>query len=380
MDLLRTRRPLAAVLTAAFVVLAAVPVALGGVAVAQQAPSSSASAPAPSGTAPAPAPAPSAKDDPSRDTWAVSPGGAENGGPSTRPNFTYDLAPGATIRDAATIWNYSDLQRTFKVYAQDAFTTAAGGVDLRTADQAPTDVGSWVAFDTPSITVPPRSGVTVPLTITVPADATPGDHSGGIVASLLTGAPETEGRDQVVMIDHRVGLRLYLRVTGALNPGVAIEDLQTDYDRSGPLASGDVVVTYTVRNTGNVRLRAGQVITVTGPFGWEAGRLEAGDLPELLPGAALRRSERLTGIAPAVRLTTEVTLTPFAVAGGSDDEGGAAPVAASTTVWALPWLVVVILVLLAGGIEAVRRVRGRRRPPAPPVTGEEREVAGVGSA
>lgn len=376
---LRRRRPLAAALRAAFVVLMPALALTAGPAAAQLVPGTGApSTSSPMGTAPAPAPA--AGSDPTRDTWAVSPGGAENGGPSTRPNFTYDLAPGATIRDAATIWNYSDLQRTFRIYAQDAFTTESGGVDLRTADQPPTDVGSWVAFDTPSITVPPRSGMTVPLTITVPSDATPGDHSGGVVASLLTGAPETAGRDQVVMIDHRVGLRLYLRVTGALTPALTIEDLQTVYDRSGPLGSGDVVVTYTVRNTGNVRLRARQLITVQGPFGWELGRLAAADLPELLPGGSLRRSERLTGIPPAVQLTTAVTLTPAEVAGRSEDAAGVAPVVASSTVWALPWLVAVALVVLAGGIEAVRRWRGLRPRPAPTAPGEDREVAGVGSA
>src|SRR5262245_27067586 len=58
---------------------------------------------------------------PSIQSWALAPSGADPGEPSSRPNLSYETAPGAEIQDSVTLWNYGNTQLTFRIYATDAF-------------------------------------------------------------------------------------------------------------------------------------------------------------------------------------------------------------------------------------------------------------------
>ncbi len=50
----------------------------------------------------------------------------------------------------------------------------------------PVDLGSWIHFAQPLVTIPAGKSVAVPFTVAIPATATPGDHAGGVVVSLTT--------------------------------------------------------------------------------------------------------------------------------------------------------------------------------------------------
>jgi len=294
---------------------------------------------------------------PGANTWSLSPTGKDPSQPSERTNFSHELAPGSSIDDSATVWNYSDQDRVFDVYVRDAFTTSAGGIDILTKEAPSKDIGLWVALSTQQVTVPAHRGVTVPFSITVPRTATPGDHDAGIVASIVTEGQSTAERR--VVVDHRVGVRLYVRVTGELRPALTIEDLHSTYDGgTAPTSKGTVEVSYTVRNTGNVRLRSHQQLEITGLFGWSLADEALEDLPELLPGASITRTEHVDHVTPAVRLQTSVTQTPFAPKAAGADAAGAQPVSASSSQWVVPWL---LLVVLGALFVAWRVVRRRRR-------------------
>jgi hypothetical protein len=317
----------------------------------------------PSTTLPTPAaPAPPLGNDPNENTWSLSPTGADKTNPSSRPNFSFEAAPGTTITDSATVWNYSAQPRTFDVYARDAFNTPQGGIDLLTKDKQSTDVGGWVHLANERVTVPAGAGYIIPFSLVVPENATPGDHDAGIVASIVTSGAQGDGKQ--VLVDHRVGVRLYLRVTGPVTPVLTVEDMHSEYHGSaGPLSKGSLDVTYTVHNTGNISLKAHQALTVHGLFGWTLADLTPADIPELLPNASVAITQHFDGISPAVRLTSEVTITPYLPPAEKQDVSGIEPITVSTTVWALPWgllalLAFVLLVLLA--VRVVRRLRRRR--------------------
>lgn len=120
--------------------------------------------------------------------------------------------------------NRSDTTIRPEVCASDALTTPSGGIDLLTADKKPSDVGSWFTTKSTTLTLKSQQSTTVPFTLTVPADATPGDHYGGVVTSLVT---ETQGK--TVRLDHRLGSRLYLRVNGPLTPALTVGGLHATY-------------------------------------------------------------------------------------------------------------------------------------------------------
>jgi hypothetical protein len=189
----------------------------------------------------------------------------------------------------------------------------------------------------------------------VPADAQPGDHSGAILASSRTSALDGDGRQ--ALLDRRVGSRIYLRVTGALNPALVVENLSTDYHGGLNPLSGDLDVSYTVRNAGNIRLGARQLVEVNDLFGPVESR--RGDLiQQLLPGGKIRVHEHFSGVAATVRVSADVTLTPVAVAGAD-----VAPQPKTTRTahsWAIPWSLLLLLAVLVGIIWSLRR-RARRR-------------------
>ncbi|WP_331770209.1 DUF916 domain-containing protein (plasmid) [Embleya sp. NBC_00888] len=307
-----------------------------------------------------PAPAPT--------TWSVQPSTEQ--GPDDRPFFRYALAPGARQIDYVAVTNAGDAPLTVDLYAQDAFTTAAGGFDLLAAGRPSADVGSWIRLKQTRITVPPRSRSDVPFELSVPDDASPGDHTGGVVASVAT--PGQDAAGSRVLVDRRVGTRVYLRVDGPLRPALGTGGLSARVRTSPDPFGGGLTVTYTVRNTGNVRLGARPELTVRGPWGVTTRHQRLDPLPELLPGAALTRTVRLDGVTQAFRLDVDLAVHPMPVPAGPAETG---PVAhARTEVRAVPWVVVgASALLLAVLVSLVVHRRRRRRRRARETTSHERE-------
>ncbi|MEU6605735.1 DUF916 domain-containing protein [Streptomyces shenzhenensis] len=292
-----------------------------------------------------------------RTTFGVQPSAAKK--PDTRPNFSYGATPGARVTDHLAVFNYGKKPLTLRVYAQDAFTTDDSGFDLFAAKHRPTDVGSWIEVGKSRVKVPARSRVIVPFTLSIPPKATPGDHVGGIVASLA--ATTTDKKGDRVAVDQRVGARVYLRVAGELTPRLAVEDLRTVYHgTTNPFGTGSATVTYTLRNTGNVRLAAHQTVRVRDGLGGTAKTAKLRDVPELLPGDAIHVSTSATGVRPAFRDTTTVTVDPEPVRG--DIKHRILPRVTRTAAFtAVPWALLALVLVLAAIVVLVLIRRRRRR-------------------
>ncbi|MFF5076462.1 WxL protein peptidoglycan domain-containing protein [Actinoplanes sp. NPDC000266] len=274
-------------------------------------------------------------------TWSVAPSGPK--GPNGRTALDYKLDPGATLTDHIAVTNHSRKPLTLRLYASDAFTTAGGGFDLLTAGATPKDTGSWIKLGRTTVTLPKSSRVVVPLTLTVPTNATPGDHAGGVVASM------TEGADGQFTVDHRVGTRVYLRVTGPLRPSQTITDVRLDARPSwNPFTLPDVTATFTIKNTGNVRLGAHPAAKASGPFGLGSTSATAPPIPEILPGGAIRTSIRLDAVPPLFR--DQILLST-------------ADARSRHTLWLIPWPQLALLALagtlLSGWLFTRRRRRAR---------------------
>ncbi|GAB2975983.1 WxL protein peptidoglycan domain-containing protein [Saccharothrix stipae] len=299
-------------------------------------------------------------------TFGVRPATAQ--APDTRSAFTYSATPGAVVRDHVAVSNVGNDPVTLRVYASDAFNTPEGGFDLLPAGREPVDVGKWSVVERGEVAVAPRSTVIVPFTLTVPADATPGDHTGGIVASLTTEATGADG--QRVAVEQRVGARVYLRVSGDLRPSLSIEDLTADYSGSF-FGRGDTTVGYVVRNTGNVRLGGEQEVRVETPWGTGVDAPGLADLPELLPGNTFRVTTTVPGVLPAGWLDALVHVEPVAPQGTE----ALAVVTADVTTAAVPWLLVVVLLLVLAYVVFRRVRRGRRRVSPEPLPEVEHVAA-----
>lgn len=297
--------------------------------------------------------APSAPSEDRKSTFGVQPAGPKE--PDARPHFSYGVTGGAGLRDQIAVWNYGDAPLTLSVYASDAVNTVDGGFDLLPAGRAPKDAGNWIKLAKDKVTVPPKGNVIVPFTVTVPREVTPGDHTAGIVASLAGGSQDAKGNQ--VKLDQRVGSRVYIRAAGTLTPRLEVTGVSASYEgAANPFGTGSATVTYTLSNTGNVRLGARQAVRVNSLLGTSvtAGGLK--DLGDLLPGASLTITAKAGGVAPMMRSSAVVSVQPVAARDGVDPK--LPSLTRSVSLWTVPWtLLAMVLVITGGGLWARRRRR-----------------------
>ncbi|MFE2171226.1 hypothetical protein ACFXB3_40110, partial [Streptomyces sp. NPDC059447] len=318
-------------------------------------------------TSPATAPATTPATAPGEDhkaTFGVQPATPKE--PDARANFSYGVTGGAGLRDQIAVWNYGDAPLDLAVYASDAVNTADGGFDLLPAGQAPKDAGSWIKMEKDKVTVPPKSNVIVPFTVTVPAGVTPGDHTAGIVAALAGGGQDAQGNK--VRLDQRVGSRVYIRAAGTLTPKLSVEDVTASYEGTySPFGKGSATITYTLRNTGNVRLGARQAVRINSPLGSSLTADGTKDLGDLLPGSSLKVTAKADGVAPLVRSSAVVSVQPVVARDGVDPK--LPSLTRSVSLWTVPWtLLALILLIIAGGLWIRRRrrlARSAAETPAP---------------
>jgi LPXTG-motif cell wall-anchored protein len=315
-------------------------------------------------------------------TWGVRPATAD--GPDSRTAFDFQAAPGTLIEDWIAVTNFSEQPASFRVYASDATTdydTAA--FTLIGAEQASTDLGAWTVVESgPSecpdtndqaeevcahdlgvrITLDGGETRVLPFAVTVPHDATPGDHSAGVVASFEQETAEDDGT--TVLLEQRVGARIYLRVDGPLEAGVNVAGVTASYDGTiNPFGRGAAIIGFDVTNTGNVRLSGLPAVRVTGPFGLDLGALDLEPVANLLPGGTGHVTARVPAIAPVFLLAAKVTVTPTAGDGSiAETELDVLPATGSAQAWAVPWSALVLIALISGGTWFVvwRRRRYRR--------------------
>jgi hypothetical protein len=288
--------------------------------------------------------------------WSVYPTSNPKPGETFRPFFLLDLRAGATTQDSVTVTNKTDKPATFNLYVADAYNTTEGGFALKPRHEPKTDMATWVNLPVAAFTLDAQHKVDIPFLITVPANATPGDHAAGIVAenTTPTSAPSNTGAVGVDVMN-AVGVRLYGRVPGTLNPSLSITNVSVRPANSlGSMfgAPEKMTLQYTVVNTGNTRLTStatAKVHPVLGP----SKTLGAHKLPELLPKGSATVKETVTGVLPLGRIAADIT---------ADAPGAHAQ--ASATGWAVPWLLLLVVAGI-GLIWYLRRRRGRALPPEP---------------
>lgn len=270
--------------------------------------------------------------------WSVRPTPVD--GQAERSNFTFSLRPNQRVEDSIRIRNFGRNPLRLEVYAADARTTDNGAVDLLPSGQPSKRVGTWVSVQRRSVELTPGELVDVAFTLTVPDNAESGDHTGGIVTALRS--PAAGGRE--VSVEQRLASLVQVRVDGPLRPAVAVTSLSADYKgTANPFGKGEVVVTWTATNTGNVRMGAQQAVRTSGPFGLDDERIFLDPMPELLPGDSFTTSARVPGVAPTIRSSVEVELRPLATRAGDEFGAEVAIAKRSTGTWSIPWVLLVLL-------------------------------------
>ncbi|GAA1981559.1 hypothetical protein GCM10009718_18280 [Isoptericola halotolerans] len=312
---------------------ALVAVALGGVAALVPAPAAVAATPSPEAD---------------QITWSVVP--ADASGPDGRSVIDVELDGGQSTLEHVAVTNHGEKAVTFAMSANDGYLTANGSFDMRPSGTPATDGGSWIAVPD-EVTVDGGDTAVVPVEIEVPTGATPGDHPAGVAASVVSSENQVD-------VEHRVGVRVDLRVPGEVVAALDVSQVRATFEPSwNPFEPGTLDVTLDVTNTGTVRLDATAEVEV------EAAAVDArAETPvgEMLAGGGRQVSTSLDRVWPVGPVSTTVTVVPRPAEG---DELAVAPDPVTTTVttWALPipQLLLALLVLTVVFLERDRRRRRR---------------------
>jgi hypothetical protein len=307
------------------------------------------------GSKPKPPPATTA-----RVTFGIQP--ATKGALDRRPSYRYSVTPGGTLRDEVGVRNLSLVPITVAVYATDAINVNNGGFGLLPRAQRPRDVGAWATVGgSGSVTVKPRSFVVLPLSLKVPRNAQPGDHTGGIIVSATSRSKNAKGTN--VVLDQRVGVRMFVRVSGPLRPALTVAPVSADYwGVLNPFGRGNTDISYRVTNTGNVNLGGRQRVSVQGLLGPDQPSVTISDAQLLLPGGSFDVTTSVPRTWPMVHERATVTIDPLIQKG--DLVAGLTPGSGSASFWAVPWSLLVLLLILVAVLFVRRRLRGTSRAPA----------------
>ncbi|MFF2050569.1 LPXTG cell wall anchor domain-containing protein [Leifsonia sp. NPDC058194] len=283
-------------------------------------------------------------------TWMVRPsdGTAEDG----RSWVEHELDPGASVDEHLLIRNLSKKPVTFTLTAADGYFTDTGRFNMLTSDRKSVDAGTWITIQ-PTVDVAPGADVVVPFTVTVPENATPGDHAAGVAASIRSGT------DDEVGVESRVGFRVMTRVAGELTPRVAAT-IGGSYDGSwNPFEAGSLKLPYTISNTGNTRLSVKPVISAHTLFGLVSVSVPGDTVVEIAPGETRTAAVTIPSLWPAFLYSVDVS-AKAAVAGASSAPVSVEPATATGTIPAVPWsqlIVIAIAVLLVWWLWRDRRRR-----------------------
>jgi hypothetical protein len=155
-----------------------------------------------------------------------------------------------------------------------------GQVQFEKANTLPNSASSWLIYSPAETTVAPRNLHAIRVTITVPKDASPGDH---LSALIIEQRPDnlkfTEDRRQMV-IRYRMAAVFYIKVPQLRRQG-SLESLRAE------AKEGQVIVTPFLKNAGNSVIRPLTSLRVTDSFGLSVVEVPQRESLPLLGGSEL---------------------------------------------------------------------------------------------
>ena len=216
--------------------------------------------------------------------FGIRPAPASEDDPTSLGYFTHYLEPGDELVDEALVINEGDLPVRLQIYVAEAMTAINGGTAFGHRNEISSGVTGWVSLDVGEVSLQPGETQIVPFTISVPADASPGDHIIGLVAEASPTANETgtgataEEPQFAVQVVNRVGVAVVIDVAGDRIAELAITDL-----RMREQQDEGAVFEVAVHNQGNVMLRGEGSLVIADLEGTELGSIPL-HMDTVLPG------------------------------------------------------------------------------------------------
>jgi len=291
---------------------------------------------------------------------------AQESGIKLIPAFVDERAdPGAVLVEELRVTNLSPEDKEFFVYKRDITGVEEGGVPIFAEEGAePTsfEITEWMSFQAEPIFVKSGETLSLPITITVPGDASPGSHFGGIFISQ----EPPKLREMGAGVGYEVASIISIRINGDVIDDARVRSFSTD-KLFYPTKS--VQFSAKIENQGNILIRPRGPLEVKGMFGGNTETIIvndglAGVFPNTVREFTFSWNEEGLGFG---RYTAILALV-------YDGEDGQKTIDASVVFWVFPSKVIFpiligFLVVIFGGYfltryyinQAIMRAQGGRR-------------------
>ncbi len=166
--------------------------------------------------------------------------------PRTESIFVHSLEPGDVQEEGVLVVNNTEEKKILLVYAVDSTPSTGGAFACAQKSETPEDVGAWIELKKTEVTVDPSSNVLVPFTITVPQNASVGEHNGCII---IQEKEEEKREGSGVLLSFRTGLRVAITIPGELKRKLEIAGFTVTKKEDGIFLLHPLV-----KNLGNVSI------------------------------------------------------------------------------------------------------------------------------
>lgn len=172
---------------------------------------------------------------------------------SQRAYFVFEGTAGQTIEDVVVVRNQSEESIQLSLFSADAVTASRGGVAVATgSNDTPKGAGAWLDISQTRLTLAPGDVHSVPFTVSLPGDLTPGEYVASIVAERIREGESGEIGSSGVRFIPRFAVTVLVRLPGsgadALRSHLEITDLKAS------TSSGHQMVVADLTNSGNAGL------------------------------------------------------------------------------------------------------------------------------
>jgi hypothetical protein len=262
---------------------------------------------------------------------------------TTAAYFTLKIADGGSRRLTVALANAGGSVAKAETYAANVYTIVNGGFAARLAGQAETGVTTWLDYPEQDVTLAPGHTQRLSFTVTVPANAPPGEHVTTLVVQEENQAKAT-GAVALSQVN-RQALPIVIVVPGPISPKLAVSAATPSN------FAGHTVVVAGVTNTGNLQLQPDAKLVVTNSQGHRVGAL------------AVRMGTVFPGDSTTAQGTLDLALPPGHYTVAADVSDSTPGVAAQhidfpIDVAAPPHIVPAPLPVAVGSTPATQVVRG----------------------
>lgn len=196
--------------------------------------------------------------------------------PRTESIFVQTIIPGDSANDGVKVINSTDESKNLILYSRDSIRSSGGGFACTQISETPKGVGTWIKFDienleedienvkigqkseTIEITIPAGKEIIIPFKITVPKDASVGEHNGCVLIQEM----KSENTSATgVSLSLRSGLRVAINIPGEIKRSLEFSDFKIEKVKKS------IYLKPSIKNTGNVSVDTNMKVEVRYFFG-----------------------------------------------------------------------------------------------------------------